>query len=100
MFLFLYNDIAYYFIVLKPAFKNMDAYKPFVCDMCSESFWRKGEMTMHKQLHHNKEIVTNKTFPCDVCGKAFKQKIILATHKRIHTGEKPFECDICKKKHK
>ena len=38
-----------------------------------------------------------KTFACDLCGKSFKQKTYMTIHRLIHTGEKPYECDICKK---
>ena len=42
-------------------------------------------------------MAADKTFPCDICGIAFKKKGIMNKHTRIHTGEKPFECELCKK---
>lgn len=37
-------------------------------------------------------------FECTVCGKKFKFKHHLKEHIRIHTGDKPFQCQHCKKR--
>ena len=46
---------------------------------------------------HKKIHTGDKPYECDICKKSVSQSISLAQHKRIHTGEKPYECDICKK---
>lgn len=38
-----------------------------------------------------------KPFECDVCKKRFTQKSSLNTHKRSHTGLRPYICKICNK---
>lgn len=39
-----------------------------------------------------------KPFECEICKKRFTQKSSLNTHKRSHSGLRPYECDICFKK--
>ena len=39
-----------------------------------------------------------KPYECKICKKAFSTKGSLAEHKIIHRGEKPYGCEICKKK--
>ena len=70
--------------MLKPAYDNIDACKPFLCDVCSESFWQKGEMTKHRRLLH-------KTSTCDRCDKSFPSDYALNAHHKIHIGEKWFK---------
>ena len=36
-----------------------------------------------------------KPFNCKICKKKFSQKCALKRHEIIHTGVKPFECDQC-----
>ena len=37
-----------------------------------------------------------KPFECDICKKMFISSGALTDHKKVHTGEKPYECEICK----
>ena len=63
--------------------------KPFVCDVCGQSYKYQMILAEHKKTHKINE--------CDICKKTFSQSKHLVNHKRIHMGEKPYECDICKK---
>ena len=37
-----------------------------------------------------------KPYECDICKKAFSSSSHLAIHKRVHTVENPYKCVICK----
>ena len=39
-----------------------------------------------------------KPYECNVCKKKFSQTGSLARHKKTHTGARPYKCDVCQKK--
>lgn len=72
--------------------------KKFVCDVCGKQFTSTNRVTQHKQKNHwgiNK--ILEKKFECDLCNLKFRCKFFLEEHINTHTGNKPYQCEICKK---
>ena len=41
--------------------------------------------------------IGEKPFECEICKKTYRLSNTLADHVRIHTGKKPYSCDLCQK---
>ena len=47
--------------------------------------------------YHKRVHTGQKPYECVICKKAFISSNALNDHKRVHTGEKPYKCVICKR---
>lgn len=47
--------------------------------------------------YHLRVHTKEKPFECDICKKKFMLRINLTVHYRIHTGERPYKCKSCEK---
>ncbi|CAK1541754.1 unnamed protein product [Leptosia nina] len=66
------------------------------CDTCDRHFSAAWMLKDHIDRDHKQ--VTRYTCDATDCGKKFFKKCDLVVHKRLHTGERPFSCDICKRR--
>ncbi|GBP42778.1 Zinc finger protein 430 [Eumeta japonica] len=64
--------------------------KNYVCEVCSDGFFSKKELTDHT-LKHSGE----KSHECEVCHKRFGRKHSLVEHTRIHNNDRRFVCAYC-----
>jgi len=64
----------------------------FQCTECGKLYKHLCNLRSHSKIH------TDNAYVCEYCDKKFGRKGNYIEHKRIHTGEKPFECPICKKR--
>ncbi|XP_045181216.2 myoneurin-like isoform X6 [Mercenaria mercenaria] len=64
----------------------------WMCNTCQETFTSYTTFKAHTKIHP----LENRT--CNLCQRMFASTTALKTHMRVHTGEKPFECSVCKKR--
>ncbi|XP_055306387.1 zinc finger protein 271-like [Sitodiplosis mosellana] len=74
------------------AIEVKDPNKMFKCDFCHAEFAEKPKLNRHVQSDHP----YSKPFLCKFCPKTYKTRQNLKIHEIIHTGERTFECCICR----
>uniref|UniRef100_A0A1A9VWR9 C2H2-type domain-containing protein n=1 Tax=Glossina austeni TaxID=7395 RepID=A0A1A9VWR9_GLOAU len=63
------------------------------CSLCSVSFSTENQLVVHVLDHKS-----DSGFPCKVCGEIINSNEARELHSRRHTEERPFGCDVCKKR--
>jgi uncharacterized Zn-finger protein len=67
----------------------------FECQTCKKKYPTQSFLRKHMLVHLSE---SERQFKCDQCEKSFIMQSQLTNHKMIHTGEKPYECEFCKKR--
>ncbi|CAG2054611.1 unnamed protein product [Timema podura] len=57
--------------------------KPFMCDMCGQTFGVKHNLTHHRHIH-----AQDKPFGCTQCGAMFQMRRYLKRHEKTHKGKR------------
>ena len=66
----------------------------FVCEICSQGFFRKNKLQNHMEEEH----IRDPKYVCDLCGEKFFGRAKLATHKHHHHTQ--HKCLWCEKVYK
>lgn len=81
--------------------------RPFCCSLCGATYKRKSHLNRHILSHeaNNKLSIPPRIrrrpgimFKCHYCGREWPTSSLLMAHQISHTGERNFECHICKKR--
>ncbi|XP_068233025.1 zinc finger and SCAN domain-containing protein 2-like [Palaemon carinicauda] len=67
--------------------------KPYLCDICGQSFGWAGALSKHMGSHSQLKL-----FTCEKCGKSFANSWNLKSHAVVHDEEKPYQCEECGRK--
>ena len=90
--------------------------RPFLCDLCSKSYFRKSHLNVHRKSHYAREFYCSdcghefttkdklkrhkdckKTHICYICDKVYQRRKCLENHLEKHKHRtKTYECAICK----
>lgn len=89
--------------------------KPFECYVCKKKYKFQKVMINHFRRTHSDELKTVSSsnvlpvrtntneyplFKCEICLKSFSYESEFKYHMPCHSDEKPFECNVCRKKFK
>ena len=78
---------------------HLNANEEFVCDICNQTFSKKGNLTRHKKSRHEEIVHSDASeefgCECDVCHETFTLKRNLLRHKKVKHEHAQLHCGIC-----